>query len=120
MREYKYLKVTKQGQVTIVHLPNETGDRLETVQMNDELLSLSEGPAPVQLVVTFDEARWFGSEAIGALIRLVTRIRANDGDVRLSSMSKKRPQDLRDLQLDWDRVQSLRHNGRSGRILCAG
>jgi anti-anti-sigma factor len=88
MREYKYLKVTKQGAITIVHLPNETGDRLETVQMNEELLSLSEGPPPVQLVVTFDEARWFGSEAIGALIRLVTRVRANGGDVRLSSMSK--------------------------------
>ena len=86
--EYKYLKVSYQGPVTIVHLPNETGDRLETVQMNEELLSLSEGPPPVLLVVSFDEARWFGSEAIGALIRLVTRVRAKDGDVRLCSMSK--------------------------------
>jgi anti-anti-sigma factor len=86
--EHKYLKVTQQGPVTIVHLPSETGDRLETVQMNEELLSLSEGPPPVLLVVSFDEARWFGSEAIGALIRLVTRVRAKDGDVRLCSMSK--------------------------------
>ena len=86
--EFKYLKVTQQGPVTIVHLPNESGDRLETVQMNEELLSLSEGPPPVLAVVSFDDARWFGSEGIGALIRLVTRLRAKDGDARLSSMNK--------------------------------
>jgi anti-anti-sigma factor len=86
--EYKHLKVTQQGPVTIVHLPSETGDRLKTVQMNEELLSLSDQPPPVLLAVTFDQSRWFGSEAIGALIRLVTRVRANDGDVRLCSMNK--------------------------------
>jgi anti-anti-sigma factor len=86
--DYKHLKVTREGPVTIVHLPSDTGDRLKTVQMSEELLSLSDQPPPVLLAVTFDEARWFGSEAIGALIRLVTRVRAKDGDVRLCSMSK--------------------------------
>ncbi len=88
MSEYNHFTVTKSGPVKIVHLPRETADRLETVQLTDELLTLSEDDPPVRLVVSFDEVRWYGSEAIGALIRLVTRVRVHNGDVRLCSMSK--------------------------------
>jgi anti-sigma B factor antagonist len=57
--------------------------------VRDQWFEFLDGEQPKKLVVSFDEVRIFGSEAVGVLIRVAKRVRSDGGDVKLCSMSSR-------------------------------
>jgi anti-anti-sigma factor len=74
--------------VMIIQPPQELLDRLEIATLSDAWLKAIEEKQPQRVVMSFDQVRHFGSEAIGVVIRISKRIRAYGGDIRLCSMGK--------------------------------
>lgn len=74
--------------VMVIEPPNELFDRLEIATVGDEWIEVIEAECPRRVVINFDQVSFFGSEAIGVIIRVAKRVRAYGGDVRLCSMGK--------------------------------
>jgi anti-sigma B factor antagonist len=74
--------------VMIIEPPNELMDRLEIVNIGDAWLKAIETEQPTRVVMNFDRVSFFGSEAIGVVIRMTKRIRTYGGDIKLCSMGK--------------------------------
>ncbi len=75
--------------VMVFEPPNELFDRLEIANISDAWLNTIEEDRPTRVVVSFDRVTFFGSEAIGVVLRMSKRIRDYGGDIRLCSMGKE-------------------------------
>jgi len=74
--------------VMIIEPPNELLDRLEISNVGDAWLEAVAAERPKRVVINFDGVRYFGSEAIGLVLRIAKRVREYGGEVKLCSMGK--------------------------------
>jgi anti-anti-sigma factor len=72
----------------VIQPPQKLVDRLEIVTFGDAWLEAIARDRPQHVVVSFDQVQFFGSEAIGVVIRMAKRVRAYGGDLSLCSMGK--------------------------------
>ena len=78
------IKVSHQGQVTVVELLDE--EILEEGPINeitDALFTVVQNSANIKLLLSFDKVKHFSSSALGMLIRLNKRVGENGGALRL-------------------------------------
>jgi anti-anti-sigma factor len=73
--------------VTVLHLPADILDTLETALAREQWTGIIDTQKPRKVVVNFDAVRCCGSEAVGGLIHLAESVRSYGGDVKLCSMS---------------------------------
>ncbi|MFO7903774.1 MAG: STAS domain-containing protein [Pirellulaceae bacterium] len=74
--------------VMIIEPPSELLDRLEISNVGDSWLEAIQAERPKRVVISFDGVSFFGSEAIGLILRIAKRVREYGGEVKLCSMGK--------------------------------
>ncbi len=74
--------------VMVISPPHQLLDRLEIAKVGDAWLQAIDTIKPKRVVINFDQVSFFGSEAIGVVIRMAKRVRAGGGDIKLCSMGK--------------------------------
>ncbi len=74
--------------VMIIDPPSVVSDRLEIANLSEAWLSAIEANRPNRVVVSLDQVSFFGSEAIGVILRMAKRIRTYGGNIKLCSMGK--------------------------------
>ncbi len=88
MAEPKTFDVSVSDGVTVIRFSEDLFELHNVASLREELIALITQEMPTKVLVNFDRVRKFGSEAIGILLDAAKRVRGNDGDVRLCSMSK--------------------------------
>ncbi len=83
------LSVSTEGDVTIIHLPQELIDSLDIATVREQWREYVQATKPGKVVIDFNAVRTCGSEAVGGLVHLATTVRAYGGDIKLCSMSKR-------------------------------
>ncbi len=81
------LNICEENGVTSVRLPPERFDTLQWSAHFKKVIDYLEDKKPMKVVLQFADVMWFGSEQLGATVRLAKRVRTYGGDVCLSEMS---------------------------------
>jgi anti-anti-sigma factor len=89
MKTLSQVTVSTIEEVTVLHLPADILDSLETALARKQWQGIIATQKPRKVVVSFDAVRSCGSEAVGGLIHLADSVRSYGGDVKLCSMSTR-------------------------------
>lgn len=79
-------KIFCRNGVTIIQLPDRLLDQFEIISAGETWMDAIKSNYPTQVVVSFDNVKCCGSEAIRLLLKLTQRIRQYGGEVKLCSM----------------------------------
>ena len=94
MGQYECIQLDDVDKVSVIKFIDEkVMDPGRIEKLGKELLSLAEGEQKKNLVINFENVRFFSSQAINKLIVLDKRVKASGGQIRLSNL---RPE-VRDL-----------------------
>ena len=94
MGQFECIKLDDVNKISVVKFVDEkVMDPSRIEQLGKELMSLTDGEEKKNLLINFENVRFFSSQAINKLIVLDKRVKAAGGKIRLSNL---RPE-VRDL-----------------------
>src|SRR6056297_385555 len=100
MGENTLFQITQHDALTVLYPDASINDRAMVNEFADQLISFVDETKPAKLQINFQYARFFGSEAVTALIRAQRRLESNGGKMNLCGMSKELRSIFRICRLD--------------------
>jgi anti-anti-sigma factor len=83
------LRFSKIEDAVVIWLPEDLFELLAIVESGEEMERFVEHSQPKKLVISFDNVRSCGSQAVGDLVKLAKKVRSYGGELKLCSMSTR-------------------------------
>ena len=89
MSDRKFIQITQHDDVTVIHPSSTINERDKILVFADELTQFIDDEKPAKIQVNFEYVKFFGTEALGALIRAQRRVHEYGGRMNLCGMTKE-------------------------------